>query len=101
MSNQSNSMQDILVKVYSVKDMHDLASLAECNMQWMNTAIEHVKKELKKLLDECVVPGHQLSELMTHLDMYEYIALSRLDHYSDKAMEYGAEIDANKKAEPL
>ena len=101
MSNQSNSMQDISVKVYSVKDMHDLASLAECDMQWMNTAIEHVKKELKKLLDECVVPGHQLSDLMTHLDMYEYIALSRLGHYSDKAMEYGAEIDANKKAESL
>lgn len=101
MSNQSNSMQDISVKVYSVKDMHDLASLAECDMQWMNIAIEHVKKELKKLLDECVVPGHQLSELMTHLDMYEYIALSRLSHYSDKTMGYGAEIGTNKKAESL
>ena len=101
MSNQSNSMQDISVKVYSVKDMRDLASLAECDMQWMNTALEHVKKELRNLLGECAVPGHQLSELMTHLDMYEYIALNRLSHYSDKTMEYETEMGANKKAESL
>jgi len=105
MSNPIHSKKNAPVKAYGSGDMHNLASLAECDMQWMSAAIEHVRKEVK-MLDEFagnggVLSGHHLSELLTHLDMYEYIAASRLSHYSEKTEVYEAEFEANKKAVSL
>lgn len=105
MHNAINSTKDKSVNDRGIQDMHDLASLAECDMQWMSTAIDHIQRELKVLGDlashlNCTLES-QFSELMTHLDMYEYIAAHRLSHYSEKAEEYEAEMQKNKKAESL
>ena len=105
MLNSINSAKDTSINGYSVQDMHDLASLAECDMQWMSTAIDHIKRELKILGDlagpTSWISGSQFSELMAHLDMYEYIAAHRLSHYSEKAKVYDAKMEENKKAESL
>ena len=47
MSNQINSTNT--PKKYDAGDMHDLASLAESDMNWMCTAISHIRKEVMKL----------------------------------------------------
>ena len=103
MPNQINSTNT--PKKYDVSDMHDLASLSESDMNWMCTAISHIRKEVMKLnkLAESgkEVSQYHFSELVTHLDMYEYIAAHRLSHYSEKAEVYDAKMEENKKAESL
>jgi len=47
MPNQINSTNT--PKKYDASDMHDLASLAESDMNWMCTAISHIRKEVMKL----------------------------------------------------
>ena len=105
MSEQIHSKKNVSVKAYGSRDMCDLASLAECDMQWMSTALEHVKKEISRLngLSDSIgmLSGHHLSELLIHLDMYEYVASNRLSHYSEKMGIYEAEVEENKKAVSL
>ena len=86
MPNQINSIP----KTYDAGDMHDLASLAESDMGWMSTAIGHIRKEiirLNKLAEGGKeVTQYHFSELITHLDMYEYLADTR-QHYHAKLAE--------------
>lgn len=83
-------------KTYDAGDLNDAYSLAECDMQWMSTAISHVRKEIRRLNklaeDGEEVTQYHFSELITHLDMYEYIADDRQRYHADQAEAYEAEL---------
>ena len=103
MPNQINSNNT--PKTYDAGDLNDAYALAECDMQWMSTAITHVKKEIKRIhaLAENgeVISQYHFSELITHLDMYEYLADDRRHHHAKEAEAYNTEWEANKKAVSL
>lgn len=89
-------------KTYDASDLNDAYSLAECDMQWMSAAIGHVKEEIKRIhalaKDGEVISQYHFSELITHLDMYEYLADDRRHHHAKEAKAYEVEWEANKKA---
>ena len=92
-------------ETYDAGDVADAHSLAECDMQWMSTAIGHVKEEIKRIhalaKDGEVISQYHFSELITHLDMYEYLADDRRHHHAKEAKAYEVEWKANKKAVSL
>ena len=98
MPNQINSTNT--PKKYDASDMHDLASLSESDMNWMCTAISHIRKEVMKLnkLAESgkEVSQYYFSELVTHLDMYEYLAEDRHRNHAKGAEAYKAEWEKMK-----
>ena len=89
-------------KNYDAGDMLDAHSLAKADMQWMNTAITHVNKEIKRLhtlaINGETLSQYHFSELITHLEMYEYLADSRYHCHEKEADAYKTEWEANKKA---
>ena len=101
MPNQFNSIP----KNYNSGDMADVYSLAECDMRWMSTAITHVNKEIKRLhtlaVNGEILSQYHLSELITQLDMYEYLADDRRYYHAKEAEAYKVEWEANKKAVAL
>ncbi|WP_180124544.1 hypothetical protein [Acinetobacter sp. YH12097] len=88
-------------KTYGAGDMHDLASLAESDMNWMCTAISHIRREVMKLnkLAESgkEVSQYHFSEMVTHLEMYEYLAEERHRNHAKEAKAYEAEWEAAKQ----
>ena len=93
MPNQINSKNT--TETYSAGDLEDAYSLARSDMQWMQTAIRHVKKEIIGMRDlaKSGTPIHPyyFSELITHLEMYEYIADERRNNNDEEAEAYKAE----------
>lgn len=87
-------------KTYDASDMHDLASLAESDMNWMSVAISHIRKEVMKLnkLAESgkEVSQYHFSELVTHLDMYAYLAEDRHRNHAKGAEAYETEWEKMK-----
>lgn len=104
MSNNQNNAQNT-PKTYDAGDLNDAYALAECDMQWMSVAIAHVKKEIRSLHNLAkngeILSQYHFSELITHLDMYEYLADARHDYHHKEAEAYQAEWDADKKAVTL
>lgn len=100
MPNQINSKNK--PKTYGASDMSWAHEVAEADMQWMSTAIGHLKKEIKIINDLVedgkVISQSHFSELITYLDMYEYLADSRLNYHAAEAKEYAEEMEVNKKA---
>lgn len=98
MPNQINSTNTS--KKYDAGDMYDLASLAESDMNWMCTAISHIRTEVMKLnkLAESgkEVSQYHFSELVTHLDMYEYLAENRHHNHAEGAKAYEQELENTK-----
>ena len=98
MPNQINSTNT--PKKYDASDMHDLASLSESDMNWMCTAISHIRKEVMKLnkLAESgkEVSQYHFSEIVTQLDMYEYLAEDRHRNHAKGAEAYKAEWEKVK-----
>lgn len=97
----SNQIKKPTVKTHDVGDMLDLATLAECDMNWMYTAISHIRKEVMKLnkLAESgkEVSQYHFSELVTHLEMYEYIAEDRTRCHEQRAEAYKKEWESFKE----
>jgi hypothetical protein len=96
MPNQNNSIH----KNYDAGDMHDLASMAECDMQWMNTAISYIRREIIKL-NKSVKAGeevtqHHFTDLIHHVDMYEFLADNRLAYHVEEAERYSKEWEQLK-----
>ncbi|MFH3773824.1 hypothetical protein WAI13_00260 [Acinetobacter baumannii] len=95
MPNQINSKNT--PKTYDAIDMHDLASLAESDMQWMSVAIKDIRKRLKEIKSELgnnnVLGFYDLEHVV---DMYQYIAENRLHHYSDETEAYETECEKMK-----
>ncbi|MDN8375820.1 hypothetical protein ACT4YO_14020 [Acinetobacter baumannii] len=99
MPNQINSIS----KFEAIAEMHDLATLAECDMQWMNTAISHIRKELKRLNklaeDGKEITQYHFTDLIHHMDMYEYLAEVRLSYHEIEAKRYSDELEKMKGGE--
>lgn len=96
MPNQINSIS----KFEAIADMHDLATLAECDMQWMSTAISHIRKEVKRL-NKLAEDGEEVTQyhfagLIHHIDMYEYLADTRLSYHASEAGRYSEELEKMK-----
>lgn len=80
-------------KVYGVADMHDLASLAHADLTWLYTAIARTHKDVKAIYEKAK-NGEQISqyhflELLTLLEMFEYLA----DHRREAAEQQAEELE--------
>ena len=95
-----NQINKSILKTYDAGDMADAYSLAECDMQWMSTAITHVNKEIKRLhalaVNGEILSQYHLSELITQLDMYEYLADDRRHYHAKEAEAYKVEWEKMK-----
>ncbi len=96
MSNQNNSIP----KNYDAVDLADAYSIAENDMAWMNTAIGHIRGEIRKL-NKLAEDGERLydfhfSELIHHIDMYEYLAEARQDYHTKESERYSKEWEQLK-----
>ena len=103
MPNQINSKNTS--KINDAGDMHDMATMAESDVEWMSTAITQVRKEIKRIHalvnNGEIISQYHFSELITHLDMYEYLADDRRHHHAKEAKAYEVEWETNKKAVSL
>ena len=96
MPNQNNSIP----KNYDAGDLADIYMCSENDMQWMNTAISFVRKEIKKLKELAVkgeeITQHNFTDLIHHIDMYEYLAENRLSYHQEEAERYSKEWEQLK-----
>lgn len=98
-----NQNKQTISLVHYLADVSDAYSLAESDMHWMNTAISHIRREVRKL-NELAKSGKEVTqyhfcELIQHLDMYEYLAENRHDQHAKLAEEYTAKYEASKGGE--
>ena len=88
-------------KKYTLLNMVDAVSMAASDMQWMCTAISHIRKEVMRLnkLAESgkEVSQYHFSELVTHLDMYEYLADARSKYHTDESERLDEELEQEKR----
>lgn len=81
-------------KTYDSGDIYDIQSLAESDMNWMQTALERVRRDFIKLSKDLQEQGiHQIyfDDLRTVLDMYSYLAEERHNYHVDMAEQYKQE----------
>ena len=90
-------------KTITVADLYDLATLANCDMDWMRTAIEdtrlrvaRIKKDLAAHYPAAQYHFHELEKV---LEMYTYLADNRTGYYEEEVKRI--ELEANKKAVAL
>lgn len=91
-------------KTYTTGDMVDAYSVAEYDMNWMQTALNRVRDDFIKLsesLQKQSIHSIYFDELQTVLDMYSYIAEKRHSHHAEMAERYKQELDVNKEAVTL
>ena len=92
MSNQINSTNT--PTKYDAGDMHDLASLAEYDMNWMQIAINRIRRDfldLSKKLQQQGVHSVYFDELQTFLEMYSYLAEERHSRHAKMSEQYEKE----------
>ncbi|QTD64571.1 hypothetical protein J4G46_01670 [Acinetobacter towneri] len=90
---------------YDASDLYDAYSFSERDMDWMLTAIIHIRKEVKQLQHEITANGEfiteqQLANLITHLDMYECLAASRHESHKHLSTAYFIECGEIKRGQP-
>ena len=92
MPNQINSTNT--PKKYDAGDMYDIQSLAEYDMNWMQTAIDRIRRDfidLSKNLQKQGVHSCYFDELKTTLEMYSYLAEERHACHAEMAKQYEEE----------
>ncbi len=93
MSNQNQTT--ISTAIYN-GDLSDAYSMAENDLGWMETALNHVRKEILKLKEKAKNGEHlseyHFTELTVFLDMYSYLAEERCEQAAKLAKEYDAEF---------
>ena len=92
MPNQINSTN--APKKYDAGDMYDIQSLAENDMNWMQTAIDRIRRDfidLSKKLQKQGVHSCYFDELKTTLEMYSYLAEERHACHAEMAKQYEEE----------
>ena len=92
MSNQNNSTNT--PKKYDAGDMYDIQSLAEYDMNWMQTAIDRIRRDfidLSKKLQKQGLHSCYFDDLRTVLDMYSYLAEERHSYHAEMAKQYEKE----------
>ena len=100
MSNQINSTNT--PTKYDAGDMHDLASLAEYDMNWMQIAINRIRCDfikLRKDLQQQGVHSVYFDELQTFLEMYSYLAEERHSYHAEMSEQYKKEWQNEKGGE--
>ena len=100
MPNQINSTNT--PKKYDAVDMHDLASLAESDMNWMQIAINRIRCDfikLRKDLQQQGVHSVYFDELQTFLEMYSYLAEERHSRHAKMSEQYQQEWKGQGGAE--
>lgn len=103
MPNQINSNNT--PETYNAGDLTDAYSLAECDLQWMSTAITDARIRVKKLKAELTELNasaeYYFYGLEQVLEMYEYLADDRRHYHAKEAEAYKVKWEANKKAVTL
>ena len=97
MSNQINSTN--APKKYDAGDMHDLASLAACDMNWMQSALNRVHRDFIKLsvdLQQQGIHSCHFDELKTALEMYSYLAEEHHSYHAEMSEQYEQEWENTK-----
>ena len=98
MPNQINSTNT--PKKYDAGDMLDLATLAECDMDWMYTALVDVRLRVARIKEELtardVNAQYHFHTLEKVLEMYEYIAEDRTRCHEQQAEAYKEELEKIK-----
>ncbi len=93
MPNQINSKNT--PKTYDSGDMYDIESLAQYDMNWMQTALERVRRDFIRLSEQLQknngVDSIYFDELKTALDMYSYLAEERHAYHAETAKQYEIE----------
>ena len=100
MPNQNNSTNT--PKKYDAGDMHDIQSLAENDMNWMQTAIDRIRRDFIDLSKNLQKQGvHQIyfDDLRTVLDMYSYLAEERHSYHAEMSEQYKKEWQNEKGGE--
>lgn len=80
-----NQNQSILQERH-LSEMYDAATLAQCDMDWMNTALIDVKTKVTQLKKDLALKNphieyyfHSLEKI---LEIYSYVAENRLEYYA-------------------
>ena len=100
MPNQINSTN--APKKYDAGDMHVIQSLAACDMNWMQSALNRVHRDFIKLsvdLQQQGIHSVYFDELQTVLEMYSYLAEERHNCHTEMSEQYGQEWENTKGGE--
>ena len=92
MSNQINSTNT--PTKYDAGDMHDIQSLAAYDMNWVQIALNRVRRDFIKLsmdLQQKGVHSVYFDELQTFLEMYSYLAEERHSRHAKMSEQYEKE----------
>lgn len=93
MSNQNTPTK------YDAGDMHDTQSLAAYDMNWMQIALNRVRRDFIKLsadLQQKGVHSCHFDELKTALEMYSYLAEERHNYHAEMSEQYEKEWQNTK-----
>lgn len=100
MPNQINSTN--APKKYDAGDMHDIQSLAAYDMNWMQSALNRVRRDFIKLsldLQQQGIHSCHFDELKTALEMYSYLAEERHSYHVEMSEQYKKEWENLKGGE--
>ena len=100
MPNQINSTNT--PTKYDAGDMHDILSLAAYDMNWVQIALNRVRRDFIKLsmdLQQKGVHSCHFDDLRTVLDMYSYLAEERHAYHAEMAKQYEKEWKGQGGAE--
>ncbi|WP_173910049.1 hypothetical protein [Acinetobacter sp. Marseille-Q1618] len=88
-------------KTYDAGDMLDLASMAECDMGWMSTALSDVQLKVKQIKKELMARNpsaeYHFSDLEKVLEMFVYLAEDRCSYHEKEAEKLREEWESAKQ----
>lgn len=99
MPNQNTKSNSKDINQYDAGDLHDAYSLSECDLKWTYTALEFLRKKLMRLKEQSkntVLTEYHFDEIITHADMYTFLADSRHNFHADEAKRYEKEWEQLK-----
>lgn len=89
MPNQNQKTVSIIRHYAGLSDAY---SMAENDLSWMETALNHVRKEILELKEKAEngenISEYHFSELTVFLDMYSYLSEERCEVAAKLAKEY-------------
>ncbi|UOH16933.1 hypothetical protein [Acinetobacter sp. NyZ410] len=92
--------QKLPAKTYDAGDLLDIYSLAECDMAWMNTSIEFLRRGINDLQSRVnsgeLLSEHHFMSLIKHAEMYDYLSEERHRHYEQMAEQFKNEWEIAK-----
>lgn len=91
----------VAAEKYTLLNLVDAVSMAASDMQWMNMAIIHIRKEVKRL-NKLAEDGEEVTQyhfagLIHHIDMYEYLAEARFTHHANESERLNEEFEQEKR----